>query len=114
MTEQHARALFLLAGFDVTSLHQLPNGYWPDNEHYTDIRRKNPWWLAITTLGPIKVGWRKHVINIEWRDTPLRAKIHEDANVTSEEWFCHAWSWVKALEYMTNLRAALGATEGGA
>jgi hypothetical protein len=103
MTEEQARALFLLAGFKVSRFHRLENKYWP--EAYIEERRKSPWWLAITEFGPIEIGWRKRVISINWEDTPARVILSED-DVTKEETLVHAWSYVKALEYLTALVAA--------
>lgn len=107
MTEDQAKALFLLAGFKATRFHRLENKYWPDA--YVEERRDSPWWLAITEFGPIEIGWRKRVISINWEDTAARVIVTED-NVTKEMTLVHAWSYVKALEYLT----ALAATEHAA
>lgn len=103
MNEEQAKALFLLAGFNVTRLHRLENKYWPDA--YVEQRQKSPWWLAITEFGPIEIGWRKRVISISWEDTPARVEVTQD-DVTKTDTLVHAWSYVKALEYLTTLAAA--------
>jgi hypothetical protein len=103
MNEEEAKALFLLAGFNVTRFHRLENQYWP--EAYVEERKRSPWWLALTEFGPIKIGWRKRVISINWEDTPSRVLVTED-DVTKEPTLVHAWSYVKALEYLTTLAAA--------
>ncbi len=95
------KALFVLAGIAVTNVHELPNGYWP--ESYADLRKAHPWALMITEYGPIKIGWRKRVLNINWADTGIRTIITED-DTTKDEQMVHAWSYVKALEYLTDLR----------
>lgn len=105
MKQEHARALFEMAGFEVKSLHQLSNGYWPDVPDYAEVRRLRPWWLAITQHGPIVIGWRKRVINIDWSDTPLRHTVTED-DVTKSETMVHAYSYPKAMEYLWNLTQA--------
>lgn len=97
MTEAEARALFLLAGWDVTRLHPLRNGY---SESRTD-----PWWLVETRNGLIRIGWRKRVISIDWESTELRQVI-TDNDVTKDEQSVHAWGYAKALEYLTALRRA--------
>lgn len=103
MNEEQAKALFLLAGFTVSRLHRLENKYWPDA--YVEERRRSPWWLAITEFGPIEIGWRKRVISISWEDTPARVVITEN-DVTKDLTLVHAYSYVKALEYLTALAAA--------
>jgi hypothetical protein len=108
MNEEQARALFLLAGFKATRFHRLENKYWPDA--YVEERRNSPWWLVVTEFGPIEIGWRKRVISIRWEDTPARAILTEDS-VTKEETLVHAWSYVKALEYLTTLAAAQHAAQ---
>lgn len=105
MNEEQARALFVLAGIPVTRLHRLENKYWPDNAHYADVRRNSPWWLAVTPFGPIQIGWRKRVISINWEDTPARQVVTAD-DVTKGDDHVHAWSYAKALEYLTTLRGA--------
>lgn len=100
MNEAQARAIFLLAGIPVTDLFQIVNHYWPDNEHYDDMRRKSPWWLVKTPAGLIKIGWRKRVITIDWYDVPVRiAALTKDQTTT---WECgvHAWSYGKAVDYL--------------
>lgn len=106
MKREEAQALFLLAGFNAKAFHELPNGYWPDA--YVELRRENPWWLVMTDLGAIKIGWRKRVISISWSDTALRKEITSD-DVTKDSALVHAWSVVKALEYLTALRRELQA-----
>lgn len=103
MTEEQAKALFLLAGFNVTRLHRLENRYWP--EAYVEQRRNSPWWLVLTEFGPVEIGWRKRVISIDWQDTAARVVVTED-EVTKDTTSVHAWSYVKALTYLTALAAA--------
>jgi hypothetical protein len=98
---EHATALFEMAGFEVKSIHELPNGYWPDA--YVDRRRDNPWWLVETEIGLVKIGWRKRVINIDWSATAYR-QIATDDDVTKSEEMVHAWGYAKALQYLVNLK----------
>jgi len=112
MNEEQARALFVLAGIPVTKLHKLENKYWPDHPDYADVRRRSPWWLATTPFGPIEIGWRKRVISISWEDTPARQVVTDD-DVTKDDTGVHAYSYVKALEYLTALRGALPRATAG-
>jgi hypothetical protein len=111
--EQKMRVLFTLAGIEIISVWKLPNGYWPEvlpddwSDHgqvsvfvrYAELRASSPWWLVKTHAGLIKIGWRKRVLNIEWSDTPIRAIITDD-DVTKEPTMVHAWSELKAVEYL--------------
>lgn len=101
MDKQHMLALFVLAGIMVKHAEELPNGYWPKVPDYYEIRQSSPWWLAMTEFGPIKIGWRKRVISIEWTATEVRKVITED-DVTKSEDYVHAWTYAKAVEYLTN------------
>lgn len=105
MTEEQAAALFLLAGFEVSRLYRLENQYWPGA--YVEERKNSPWWLATTPYGAIKIGWRKRVISIDWEDTSIRVVPTED-EVTKGDTYAHAWNHVKALQYLTAVRHAVG------
>jgi hypothetical protein len=95
MTEQHARAIFLLADLSVEAMYELPDGY---------IReRGSPWWLVQTPYGLIKIGWRKRVIDIDWSGTSVRAIVTEHS-VTKEDTMVHAWSYARAVEYLAEWR----------
>ena len=103
MSKEHMLALFLLAGFEVKAFWELPNGYWP--ESYTELRKKSPWWLVKTEFGLVKLGWRKRVISINWEelDYHLSGPVTED-EVTKSTTGVHAWSYSKAVEYLSALR----------
>lgn len=131
MNREEMLALFTLAGLPVEGHWQLPNEYWPDaGGHYDELRKKSPWWLVKTPYGLIKLGWRKRVINIDWKDTKHKAAHHvyktreevqlapgevsyhvrkgvTSDNVTKDEHFVHAWSYAKAVEYLTTLARQL-------
>lgn len=120
MNEEKMRALFLLSGFEISSVYELANEYWPVCEEYSDIRRKSPWWLVNTEFGLIKLGWRKRVIEIDWKDTPYRSgisKFNDDRDkfipvltkdeVTKTETYVHAWSYGKAVDYLSTLHLRL-------
>lgn len=95
-------ALLTLAGIEPVAVHEISNKYWGDSEY----GRANPWWLVLTKAGPVVIGWRKRVIAINWADTQVRAKMTAD-DTTSELEYCHAWTYGKAVEYLTTLRSAL-------
>lgn len=99
-TEQHVRALCLLAGVRVLNLWQIENQYWPDA--YVEERKHSPWFLVKTPDGMLEVGWRKRVLSINWSDTPIHVVVTED-DVTKDEQMVHAYSYSKAVEYLHRL-----------
>lgn len=108
MTEAQARAIFLLAGIDVSAVFQIENGYWP--KAYVEAREQSPWWLMKTEHGLIRIGWRKRVISIDWADTAVRLELTAD-DTTKSDTYVHAWSHHKAVEYLASWNRAAKATE---
>ena len=102
-THEEAEAIVKLAGFNVLAKWELANGYWPDSPDYDDVRR--PWWLFLTEIGPVRLGWRKKVLELDWEKCAVRAVVTAD-NVTKSETYVHAWSTEKAVEYLKALRKA--------
>lgn len=104
--EEKARAIFLLAGFEIQRMHKLENKYWP--EAYAEERKCSPWWLVETTRGVIEIGWRKRVISIDWQSTGIEAKVLGEGEdwITHGPHMVHAYGYAKAVEYMTKLYRA--------
>lgn len=93
--------IFKLAGYEHVVFHEIPNCYWPEayhSEYYC-----TPWYRVETALGDLRIGWRKRVISIHWRDTTIRRIITKD-EVTKDETMVHAWTNAKAVEYLGELR----------
>jgi hypothetical protein len=105
VTESRAEteSILTLAGLPPERMWELANGYWPLAPEYDDVRR--PWWLAMTSLGLIRIGWRKRVLSIDWEATPHRHVVTSD-DVTKDDTGVHAYSTAKAVEYLTALRVA--------
>lgn len=62
-----------------------------------------PWLIVTTTKGPIKIGWRKRVISIDWSESDinnLAKELFPDEDVTMGEKFIHAWGYDKAKQYI--------------
>jgi hypothetical protein len=105
MKKEHVLALFQMAGFETKSIHELPNGYWPQHPDYDSVR--TPWWLVHTQYGLIKIGWRKRVISIDWETTDFRDEerlVAEGDDTTSLDDLVHAWTYTNALKYLTTLQ----------
>lgn len=132
MTEDEVNGLFTLAGLEVLGSWRLVNRYYGGavrteevvlprvyEEGKTLLDRetldflnmalptlRDPWWLVKTKFGLIEVGWRKRVIQIDWRDTGLRCVVTAD-EVTKDEHLVHAWNRAKAVKYLDELRVKL-------
>lgn len=81
----------------------IPNGYCDRAccEH-------KPWYDVTTRLGVIRIGWRKRVIAIDWKDSTVTAKaeaLFPAEDVTKYERTIHAWGYEKAREYLRVLHA---------
>lgn len=77
----------------------------PIPNQYCQCNKCSPWFIVSTPDGDIKIGWRKHVINISWLDNYTKfSATFEDEDVT--KWFredvrgIHAWSIEKCVEYL--------------
>lgn len=79
---------------------EIPNGYCHDAccEHL-------PWFVVTTKIGPIKIGWRKSVISIDWSETkaPDAEILFPKEDVTKHGQLIHAWGYEKAKEYISVL-----------
>jgi hypothetical protein len=105
-------AILHLAGIDYIQAYEVENRYWPKAPNYDQIRREQPWWLVWTKHGPILIGWRKRVIQIEWPDLIHKVKcIVTKDDVTKEETLVHAWTTWKAVEYLFELRRQMERAE---
>lgn len=99
-------SILTLAGLAPTRMWELANQYWPIAPDYDSVRR--PWWLAQTSLGLIRLGWRKRVLEIDWSATGIAAIVTED-DVTKESTMVHAYRTAKAVEYLQRLRELVAA-----
>lgn len=96
-------AIVKLAGFTISHVWELTNQYWGDSPMNDDVR--TPWWLVMTEIGPIRIGRRKRVIEIEWDACAVRAIVTDD-EVTKKTTLVHAWTVEKAITYLKELRRA--------
>lgn len=96
MKKQKLEAIFVLAGYEITGLKMLPNGYHPD---HTD----SPWWEVETDHGCFVIGWRKRVISIDWSAIGPQPPITSD-DTTKSPTAIHAWCYGDAVKYLEDLR----------
>lgn len=98
-------SLFVSAGFDTIYVETIDNEYCSGSCYY-----HLPWIVVTTQKGHIKLGWRKRVINIDWSDSNINLdgnKIFKGENVTTGEKYIHAWSYEKAIEYLSKLNSGI-------
>jgi len=65
-----------------------------------------PWLIATTEKGPIKIGWRKRVIQIDWSSSNIGIEAKDlfaGENVTIEGRMIHAWGYEPATRYLKAL-----------
>ena len=76
------------------------------NEYYRDSTFFGPWFIVETDLGPLRIGYRKRVINIDWTGTQVNHNgdiLFKDQDVTTGRTMVHAWGREKAVEYLRKL-----------
>jgi hypothetical protein len=108
MKLEEVTGLFALAGIPVLRVKSMTDGYscGPDDPRFFEKPPRCVWWFVKTPAGWVEIGWRKRVIAINWEDTHVRKIITKD-DVTKSETDVHAWSNLKALEYLTALAPEL-------
>ena len=107
--EKQFREVFADAGFKVSEVEAIPN-------RYCSCDQCAPWFVVKTEFGPVTIGWRKRVINIDW-DELIRDDVHgeqvlglfKDEDVTKGTGGIHAWGWDKAKEYLSRVHKSLAA-----
>jgi len=96
--KEYFESMLNIAGFKILDCYELPNEYWPLS--YFRLRMENPWWLFKTQFGLLKIGWRKRVIAIGW--DWIDCVVTQD-DVTKNSMMVHAWTDLKAVEYLKQL-----------
>lgn len=99
MTKEQALSIFSLAEIPVSRIWELKNQYHSESP--------DSWWLVKTDLGLIQIGWRKRVISIDWSEINFACKVTND-DVTIGDDHVHAYSYAKAVEYLTELKNQRG------
>ena len=83
------------AGIDIIDIKPIPNEYCP-------CEMCAAWFTVVTPFGIIKIGWRKHVINIKFDGIRLD-ELFADEDVTKGPDFIHAWGGREASEYLKRM-----------
>ena len=93
--------IYLAAGVPAIFVEEIPNGYCKQ-----PCCHNLPWFVVTSPVGRIEIGWRKSVMSIEWKGTTVKQSGNElfpDEDVTKWETGIHAWSPLKATEYLRRL-----------
>jgi hypothetical protein len=78
------------------------------NEYHSGIYN-NPWFIIESKWGPIRIGWRKSVINIDWSDSRIKhkgrvlLKEFHDKGITIDDQYAHAYGKDNAVTYLRAL-----------
>lgn len=84
---------------------EIPNGYC--SRYCCSFK---PWFVVTTSRGPIKIGWRKSVMHLEWTETDVKQKADElfpnEGVTTRYDKVIHCWGYGKAKQYIDTILAA--------
>ncbi len=100
-SEENKSAILGLFENRAIYVEEIPNGYC---SRY--CCKHLPWFIITTNKGRIKIGWRKRVIEIDWKDSDIKNTAEElfpQEDVTKFECKIHAWGYKKAKEYLFTL-----------
>jgi len=102
---QRFHRVFEKAGFGRIRMSSTKN-------RYSSARVYAPWYYVNTEHGTFLIGWRKRVINIDWKGLGAVAEsgfgdlfISED--VTKANTYIHAYGYDKAMDYLQRIRKYL-------
>lgn len=101
--ERRAKLIGMFSGLTYAWVEEIPNGYGLPH-WYTII---DPWFKVYTNRGPITVGWRRRVINIDWSLIDQAAdaavvfpKEHRAGYPTTGNHYIHAYSYEDGYTYL--------------
>lgn len=97
------KSLFTKAGFTLEHVEVMQNQY-----HGSSCCYASPWIKVTTQKGPILLGWRKRVINIDWSESDIKthgSTLFGKEEVTVGKRNVHAWGYDKAVEYLKKLNS---------
>lgn len=121
LTADDVTAAFQIAGIPSLAIWELSHSYFPFNPGESEettiknalYRASRPSWLVKTPYGLIALNLRKRVVDIDWKDTGYHAlDVGEghpvtDDDVSKDTTYVHAYTLIKAAEYLTKLKQCL-------
>lgn len=111
MDEKYLQALLTLLCLGdynaVESITAIENDYCPKS-CACSICAGRPWRIiTFKNVGPITIGWRKRVINIDWSATgwsiDKESITSDDVTYGRDGDYIHAWGYGKAVNYLSNI-----------
>lgn len=100
-TRQQFEKVLRDAGYERYVMDAIPNGYHRDGQG-------PPWFVVKMPFGDIVIGWRKHVMQIDWESTKKDlSHLFREEDVTKGPFYIHAWGLEKATRYLARIREAL-------
>ncbi len=110
-SQEQATSMMKLAGFKFSEVYELVNRYWGGAKY-------NPWptgswWLFITPFGPIRLGCRKRVMEIDWGATKQKIDLGRPESekwITIGEYCAHVYNIPTVIRDLTKLREELEKT----
>lgn len=89
------RTIVKKAGVPYEQMRLIPSQYHDNRLYYP------PWAIFETAEGPLRIGWRKRVIVLDWSATELEPSPRfADEEVTKGDGWIHAWGSERATEYL--------------
>jgi hypothetical protein len=76
-----------------------------ENE-YGSRSYRGPWYVAMTEIGEVRVGWRKRVIEVVFPDWVPVGTLFAKEDVTKSAHLIHAWGYDKLAEYLKAAKKA--------
>lgn len=93
---------FRAAGLKPLTVTEIPNEY---HRKYTAASHVSPWFHVETDLGLFKVGWRKHVISVEWNSLVLEGiRVRSGAGITIYDNCVHTEDYLALFDVLQNLK----------
>jgi hypothetical protein len=102
-TKGEFQKAFSDAGLNTIFMEEIPNEYFGEDDTWGI---GDPWYIVTTSIGHIKVGWRKRVIVLDYERTTIEdfaGKLFPDEDVTMGDRMIHAWGYEKLTEYLKKL-----------
>lgn len=101
-TRKEFEEVFRAADVEIMSMEAVPN-------EYGSYEYRGPWFRVLTSVGQLRIGWRKRVIEICLEGgspgEDCREMIQGEETTITEK-YVHAWDHEKAAEYIGKIASA--------
>lgn len=103
---QEIETFFNAAGLSPFYMAEIENGYCKEPCCFG-----KPWFVVTSRIGPITIGHRKRVFNIDWSGSAVKNTADElfpDTDVTKGPHFIHAWAESTVIHFLKVLAESAG------